>query len=330
MNQILLTNNQNIKKRSSNKYNGNNSSGDMKKIIIFFAISILIFAIAIIGIYAYKALNGEEEKTIGKPELALEQTENQIKIIAKADVGIDKIIYTWNDEEPTEVEMNGRTNHEEALPIPEGKSTLKVIVIDKNEEKIESSKEFYIEETQKPTIELDETLGNGKLKITASDENNFIKYITYKWNDEEETTIQAEAENQKTLETVIDVKRGKNTLKVTVVNGLAKEETIEKVFEGVNNPIIEVTRDGDTIYMNITHDMGFEKIVYTVNGQEYIYDENYSRYNPEAKEVVFKYNLEEGENTVIIHAISNETTQTAEGIKNTEAIYKGKCNYISE
>ena len=33
-------------------------------------------------------------------------------------------------------------------------------------------------------------LGNGKVKITATDENNKIKYITYKWNDEDETVIE--------------------------------------------------------------------------------------------------------------------------------------------
>jgi len=131
MNQILLTNNQNIKKKSSGNYNGKNSSGDMKKIIIFFSIAILIFAIAIIGVYAYKMTKKDkDEKPVGKPELSLEQTQNQVKIIAKAEAGIDRIIYTWNDVEPTEKEMNGRTNHEEALEIPEGKNTLKVIVVD--------------------------------------------------------------------------------------------------------------------------------------------------------------------------------------------------------
>lgn len=322
MNQILLTNNQNIKKKSSGNYSGKNSSGDMRKIIIFFAIAILVFAIAIIGVYIFKmSKDDKKEKSVEKPELSLEQTENQVKIIAKADAGINKIIYTWNNEEAIEKEMNGRTKHEEALEIPEGQNTLKVVVIDENDDKIESSKDFYIEETGKPTIQLDETIGNGKVKITATDENNFIKYITYKWNDEEEITIEAEGENQTFIETTIDVKRGKNTLYVTAINGLAKTETIEKIYEGVNNPIIEVTRNGNVIYMKITHDIGFKKITYTVNGQEYIYDESFSGYNAEAKEISYKYNLVEGENTVIIHAIS---------IEETEATYRGKSNYTTE
>ena len=318
MNQILLTNNQNIKKKSSGNYNQNNS-GDMKKIIIFFAIAILVFAIAIIGIYIFKiSKSDKKENTIEKPQISLEQSGNQVNIIAKADAGINKIVYTWNDEEPTEVEMNGRTKHEESLEIPGGQNTLKVIVIDENDDEIESSKEFYIEEVGKPTIELDETIGNGKVKITATDENNAIKYITYKWNDEEEITVQAEQENQTTLETIIDIKRGKNTLTVTAINGIAKTETVEKIYEGVNNPIIEITRENNTIFIKVTHDMGFEEILYTVNGQDYIYDENYSEYNAEEKEIIYKYELMQGENTVIINAVSTEGTQ---------ATYRGKCNY---
>ena len=322
MNQILLTNNQNIKRKSSGNYSGNNSSGDMRKIIIFFAIAILAFAIVIIGVYIFKiSKNAKKEKPVGKPELSLEQTDNQVKIIAKAEVGINKIIYTWNNEEPTEVEMNGRTTHEEALEIPEGQNTLKVVVIDKNDDEIESSKEFYIEEDGKPTIKLDETIGNGKIKIIATDENNFIKYITYKWNDEEEITVEAEGENQTAIETTIDVKRGKNTLTITAVNGLARTEKIEKIFNGVNNPIIEVTRNGNVIYMKITHDMGFERITFTVNGQDYVHDKNFSGYDSTVKEIEYKYDLKEGENTVIIHAIS---------IEGTETTYRGKCSYTTE
>ena len=66
MNQILLTNNQNIKRKSSGNYSGNNSSGDMKKIIIFFAIAILVFAIAIIGVYVFKMSKENKKEKRGK------------------------------------------------------------------------------------------------------------------------------------------------------------------------------------------------------------------------------------------------------------------------
>lgn len=324
MNQILLTNNQNNKKKSNNKYNSNNS-GDMKKIIIFFSIAILVFALLIVGVYAYKISKNQnkKERPIEGPKISLEEMEGQVKIIAKAEAGISKIVYKWNDDEDKEVQLNGiKGDYEEALEIPEGKNNLKVKVIDQNNEEIETTNEFYKEEdTEKPKIEIDDSIGNGKVKIIATDENNTIKYITYKWNDEEEKTIEAETDNQISIETTIDVKRGKNTLKITAVNGLAKEQNLEKIFNGVNKPVIEVTKSGSKLYMKITHDMGFEKVEFTINNQKYVYDENFSGYNSEQKELSYKFNLVEGENIVIIHAISTEET---------EDTYKGKCNYTAE
>lgn len=322
MNQILLTNNDNYKKKN-NKNNGN----DMKKIIIFFGIAILIFALLIIGVYAYKTYKNQnkEEKTIAGPEpIVLEQEENQLKIIAKAEAGISKIIYTWNDEEPKEVEMNGRTEHEEGLEIPEGQNTLKIKVIDQNGEERETSQDFYIEENkEKPKIEIDEEVlrTTGKLRIIASDENNGLKYITYQWNDDEETKIDAESEDQTTIETTIDVKRGQNILKIKAVNNLDKENTLEKPLKGVNKPVIEVTKQGGELYMKISHDMGFEKIEFSINGKIYKYNEEFSGYDSTKKEIEYKFNLVEGENTVIIIAVSTEET---------EAVYKGKCNYSIE
>lgn len=324
MNQILLTNNENNKKKS-NKYRGNNS-GDMKKIIIFFSIAIIVFGILIAGVYGYKIYKNQnkEEKEIQKPELSLEQIENEAKVITKADAGINKIIYSWNNGEAIEEEKNGITNYEAAIEIPEGHSILKIKVIDLQGQEIETEQEFYVEEDKEaPKVEIDEELllREGKLKITATDENNKIKYITYKWNDEKETTVQAEDENQTSLEITIDVKRGQNTLKVTAVNGLAKEKTLERNLKGVNEPKISVTRDKNKIYMRITHDMGFKEVTFTVNGKEYVYDENFSGYDSEKQELYYQFNLQEGENTVIIHAVSNE---------DTEREYVGKCTYTHE
>lgn len=315
MNQILLTSNQYNKKK-----NNKSNSADTKKVIIFFGLVIIIFAIIIIALYGYKLYknNKEEEIPITKPEIQIEELENNIKIIANSTVGINTITYKWNEEEPQEMQMNGRTSNEESLEIPEGESTLTITVTDLNGEQTQTTKTFYRQEnTEKPTIELDETIGNGKLKISASD-NNGIKSISYSWNDEEPTTIEATEEGQTLLETEIDIKRGKNTLKVTAVNVLDNEEKTEKIFEGVNKPIISVVKDGNKLIMKMTHDMGFKKIEFLVNDVTYIYDENFSGYDSTKAEIEYQFNLKEGENTVIIIATSME---------NTEEIYRGKCTY---
>ena len=215
--------------------------------------------------------------------------------------------------------MNGRTSHEEQMDIPVGENILKVKVVDANNQEIETTKEFTKNPTEKPIVET--AIGeDAKLTITATDETA-IKYITYKWNDEEPTIVEAQAETDKVIEVKIDVKRGKNTLTVTAVDLDDNEEVISEIFNGVNKPIIEVVKQGQELYMKISHDMGFEKVEFTVNGQKYIYDENYTEYDANQKELEYKFKLKEGENTVIILAVSTEET---------EEIYKGKCNYTSE
>ena len=65
--------------------------------------------------------------------------------------------------------------------------------------------------------------------------------------------------------------------------------------------------------------MGFEKIEFDINGKRYKYDKNAAEYNANKTELKYKFNLKEGENKIIILAVSTEQTY---------AVYKGKCNYI--
>lgn len=317
MNQILLTNNYN----NSNKKNKDNSS-NIRNIIIFSSVAIIIFALVMIGVYVYKiSKNNNKEQEITMPELTLEETDSQVTIIAKSSVGISKIIYVWNNEEPVEMNMNGVVDYQEQMDIPEGDSTLNVKVIDLNNQEIESNHSFTKEITNKPTIET--VIGeDARLKITATaTEGTAMAYLTYKWNDEEETTVNAANETDAVIEATIDVKRGENILTVTAVNTEGKSEKIEKKFNGVNNPIIEVTKSGSKLNMKISHDMGFEKIEFYLNGQIYTYDENYAGYDSTKKELEYILDLQEGENIIIIVATSTEGTQ---------ATYQGKCEYTAE
>jgi len=105
---------------------------------------------------------------------------------------------------------------------------------------------------------------------------------------------------------------------------------LNKIFNGVNKPVIEVMTDNDKLIMKISHDKGFEKVEFNVNGQEYVYDENYSGYKKDQKELNYSIKLKEGENTVIIHAISNEKIESGSEFKDVEETYRGKCVYTAE
>ena len=330
MNQILLTDNQKVEKHKQNidrienrGFNTNmntnkTNSNDMKKLIRFFGIVILIFGVVITGVYGFKIFSNSNKKegVVAKPQLSLEETEDFVKIIAQADIGISKMIYTWNDDEVIEKDMNGRTNHEEQMEIPEGNNVLVVKVIDVNNQEIETTKEFNKVEVKKPIIAT--AIGeDAKLKITVTDETA-IKYLKYKWNDEEFEIVEPENSEDNSMETKIDVRRGKNTLTVVAVNIEDAEETVSEIFNGVNKPIIKVTKRGDYLYMKISHDMGFEKVTMTINGKTYTYDENHYTYDESQKELEYKIKLKTGENKVVIVAVSTE---------GTEETYKGKCTY---
>lgn len=322
MNQILLTDNYN-NKNNNNNYNKNNSN-DMKKIIIFFAVAILVLGIAIAGVYGYKIYkNNNGEETLGEPELSLESTEEEVTIIAKAEAGISKIIYQWNDEEENVKELNGRTKQEEKIGIPIGDNTLKVKVIDEVGQERETIENFSREgqnENDKIEINLDvikEGDEKGKLKISVISELP-IKYMTYKWNDEEETKIETEEGEEKTiLETNIEVKRGKNVISVLAEDMEGNANNIEQRFDGRLKPKFDIYREGNKLYMKISHDKGFKKIEFNINGIELSYDETKPDYDSEKQDVEYYFTLQEGENLVTITAYSNE---------DTSEVYQGKCN----
>ena len=157
----------------------------------------------------------------------------------------------------------------------------------------------------------------GKLKILVTSELP-IKYMTYRWNEEEETKIETEEGEEKTsLETNIEVKRGKNSIIVFAEDMEGNNNSVENKYDGRLKPEFEVYREDNRLYMKITHDKGFKKIDFIINGQELTYDETKADYNSEKQIVEYYFNLQEGENSVEITAYSNEDTNDT---------YEGRCN----
>lgn len=332
MNQILLTDNDKYKKNDNqkNKYNNYNksntrNSADMKKIMLFFGVAILIFGVALIGVYGFKSLKKDKPTPIvdSKPQITIEKIEGseEIKIIAKSEIGINKIIYTWNDGEQEELEMGGRTSHEQAMQLPTGENTLYIKVIDNNGKESETRETFTnITDKEKPKIEIDDKIGNGKIKITATDETE-MQYITYRWNNDADTKVEVTNEGDTLIEETIDAIRGQNILTITAVDKANNSSTEEKTCIVVNKPEIEIWTEGELLYMKMSHDKGFKKIEFALNGQIYTYDSNFSGYDPDKKVIEYTFKLMQGENTVVIVAISNEDSQDT---------YKGKTTYTGE
>lgn len=317
MNQILSTEDPN-KRNKTKKTN----SADFNNIIKIFCIAIFIFGAILIGIYSYKLINKKKENKIANPEITLEETEENAKIIAKAEGGINKIIYYWDLNEQIEKSLNGTKEYEEAVAIPNGENTLTVKVIDQKGQVYETNKVYIgTKDTEKPVIDIDKDNGT---EITITDETE-LAYVTYKWEDDSDeniTKVEAEPKEGETVAKEIKInitaKKGTNTLIITAVDAAGNTETLKKIYKGVSDPEIEVYREGDYLYMNIKHELGFKKVEFSVNGQTMAYDENYRNYDATKKELSYKLELKEGKNELTIVATSNEDT-----VKK----YSGQCQY---
>ena len=322
MNQILFTNNNN------NNYN----KVDTKKIIIIFAIAIILVAVLIVAIKVYGIYQDKKNAVSDVvPEIVI--TSNSTKeatIKVTCEEGIQYLIYTWNDEDENRVNLNGSTSFERIVEMPENTiNTLKVEVVSINN--VTGSKTEVFEnsiDSVKPTVD-SITIVDKKLNIEVSD-NNGIKYLAYKWENEEEVIINADENDNLKMTAEIDIQRGTYKLQIRVVDIYENEELLSRLVTGVNEPEITVIKYGDTVNISVTHDMGFKKIEFIINNSVYVYDENFSKYDKNKTEVEFDFPLKEGENKVQVNAYSLEKMSEEQGETLENYAFNrftGKCTY---
>ncbi len=171
----------------------------------------------------------KEEKDTINPEIEFEVEGSKIKIVAKDETAISYIMYHWNDEEDTIVEVaeeNGK-RIEERISILKGQNVLTTVAVDK--EGNESKKEQIFKYVKKPNIQIVQE--NDQVLITVTDEEN-IKKIDMNINgsglstDPDNTDVPL---NLKEAQFVQKLVPGKNTITVTAYNvsGLSEQVTQE-------------------------------------------------------------------------------------------------------
>lgn len=322
MNQILFTSNNN------NNYN----KDDTQKIIIILSVAIIIVALIIVAIKAYGIYTNKKGKVSNtEPEISIIGNESkEVTIKVNWADGIQYLIYTWNNGDENRINLNGSTLFERMVSIPEESiNTLKVEVVSVNGVTKNKTEVFESNvNTSKPTID-SVTIVDKKLNIEASDEDG-IKYLAYKWENEEEIIIEAPEEDNKKMAVELDIQRGTYKLQIRVVNIHDNEENLSRLITGVNAPEISVIKYGDIINVSVTHDRGFKKIEFIINSDLYVYDEEYSGYDKTQTTIEFDFQLKEGENLVQIRAYSLEkiAEDGEETLENySSKIYTGKCTY---
>ena len=218
MNQILCTGG---KKEKKSKVGKNPSE---RKIIIFFAIFIVIFAIALIAVGANllskveapKNEIGNNNNTIleepeveSNIEIKFSSVADGVKLNVTSELEIKTIEYWWDEEEPTTIEKS-EVEHEVVVQTKQGTHTLTVRVTDTNEYQI--TKEQLVIGDSEPEITIG-TDGISNYVVTAKDDEQLTKIIIKVNEQVEEIEI-----NDKTFEKLIAIPIGDSIIDVTVYN----------------------------------------------------------------------------------------------------------------
>lgn len=298
MNQILSI------EKSSTK---NNGPIDIGKVIKIFGILILLFGVFLAsnGSYAiYKNFKEKEELANSKPTVLVEKNdEDTLLITAKQDKGIEKIVYSWNNEEKSTIPANKKTYIEKVIELPVGQNYLKVIVTAINGQTVEFAQQYVKKED--PNIEISAVENKIKAIVTSTEQ---ISYITYKWDDEEETQ---EEVNDTSVEKLIEIPQGLHTLTVVAKTVNNKMSTKQQEVHGVTKPKVEVTTDGQNFIIHATDDEKLEKIEFNLNGQNY-------RLPISDKELNYSYPMSAGENKLILTVYNSNGLSTTVKVKCTK------------
>lgn len=283
MNQILATSKPTAKKTKNRSGSG---PADIKTVVRVFAVAMIIFGIFMIGTGSYAIYKDNETKTseITKPVITETLNEDNTEVILTVthDKAIDRIEYYWNDDEVQTITGNGRQYIQQEIEIPGGTNTLHVKAIDTLGQEISTQREYTAEET------IDFSISGNKLKITAESETE-IAYMTYRWDDEEEQTIDI---NATTVNQEIDIPMGTHNITVILVDINNETTTKEQKVKGTTKPTIDIgTDDAEQYYLiTITDETGLERVELNIRGEE----RTITVENGE-KEVKYKLQLNEGD-----------------------------------
>lgn len=301
MNQILQT---------ENKKNG---PVEINKVVMFFAISMIIFGVVLTAIGSYAMITGtnEEETPTAQaavPDVNIQRTEENILISITHTKPIIDVTYNWNGQEDKQIETNNSLVISEEISLPFGENTLNLTVIDEDGNETTYNKQYVLDGDGKPVIELLLTKEN-KIRIKVQD-NKGLKYIRYTWNSGNYTSVEANIDNLKLIDELAEIPLGQNTLRVEAVNVDDMITTKELEVKGIRRPIVLLRQEGSQLVIRAEDEVAMKVVNFTLNGQKY--QINFG----EVKVIEHKVDLKQGENRIELSAENKEG-----GI--TEV--KGKC-----
>ncbi len=308
-----------------------NSAIEIIKIVKFFAIALIIFGIFNIGTASYGIVKGKQQKENApvKPTIEAEVSQsspNKVDIKVSGKNTINELVYSWNKKEEVKVNGNNRTEFTETIILPAGDNTLDIRVTDSMGQVQTATKTF----SREALIDIDVINASPKVKITLAGKDQVqIQSMTYRWNDEQATTLEV---NAPTFEKEIDVPQGENTLKIEAVDINGNVETFEQEINGEeqpesaessestgsegtgsegtgsegtgSEPQVVVTRDENAFIIDASDQVGIVRVEFVIN-------ESISKFKEVDNQKKFHdtYPLQEGENKIEV-TVYNANGQT--------------------
>lgn len=309
MNQILSTSmpmdngrNKNRKERSSKPVN-------IASVIKFFAVVMLVFGVFIIGTgaYALYANQGSKQEESLQPTFSIENKDDStilLKVTHKKDIA--KMEYGWNEDERTTVQGKGGKYLEQEISIPSGTNILHVLVQDDEGNESTYEKQYQLESN------ISIVVSGNKIKITYEGDTN-VSYMTYKWNDEDETKIEFE-EDTTSIEQEIEAIKGMNDLTIVVVDENNNKDTKVQPIKGVTKPnlTIELDDEKEHFIINASDDEKLSRIefILTQGDESQPYRINLEDKDLKEIEYVVQKELLQGENIIEVTVYnSNNVTK---------------------
>ncbi len=307
MNQILMT---------DNKKGGANH--ELKPVIKFFAIVIILVALIIGGGATYNVYNSfGKDDSFPKPTVSMQKDGSKVNVTVTGEIEINKIEYYWNDGSKSTLNGNARKKVDFELDIPQGDNSLNMTVIDIKGNKTDFSKVGLkfdeAEESLKPTISL-VTNEIGKIVVTVTDENA-LDYMTYQWEDQDEVKVMANSEEPKTITQNVEVQKGTKKLTIKAYNKAGKKQEITKTIVGSSGSEIKATIENNQFVVKVIDEVGLTKITYVHTYDGVPHEVTIDDIPENTKEYEFKVDLKQGDNFIKVNAFNKDVMTEYKGRK---------------
>ncbi len=300
-----------------------NKPSDIKSILRFFSIALIVFGVVLIGMGGYKLARSIIPKapvSTNQPVISINVYEgSNLRIYITHDKPIDKVIYSWNDGEEITILGRNRESIEQLIEIPYGDNQFYIKAIDSiGVEAVFTNRYSYSEgeDVLAPTINLKIKDDTKQINILAIDETE-ISYITYRWNDGEEVVVDATDEESKTvIDTSIDIPKGDNELTVVAVDANNNTSTQSQKCKAYTRPVIQMpTQYGQELTIKVIDEQGLDYVEFSVNGKKF----KWTSTTDDRKEWSYVIKLEPGKTDIVINAANKAGIEAKQ--------FHGQCNY---